>query len=233
MPIEANLKKNYHDLPVEFHSDYVKVKPYTMVGPSRSYALWEAVNYVCRGELSGCFVECGVWRGGQAMLAAFAFERHGRFPDFHLYDTFAGMSAPTDHDVRGSTGASAMKKWKASQTADHNEWSYAPLEDVKTNMASTGYPSDRIHYHVGMVEHTLPESIPDRIAILRLDTDWYESTKIEMELLFPRVSSGGILIIDDYGSWQGARTAVDEYLANNGINLYLFRDKGGRVAIVP
>lgn len=230
---KAALKRKYHDLPDEFHEDFLRVRPYTMVKAGRSYALWDAVNYVCRRNVPGCFVECGVWRGGQSMLAALAFLRNNRLPDLHLYDTFAGMAQPTEHDVRSSTGRPAIHKWSSTQTEDHNEWCYASLEDVKVNMASTGYPPDKIHYHVGKVEKTLLHSAPERISILRLDTDWYESTKVEMEILFPRLQSGGVLIIDDYGTWQGARKAVDEYLAAHNINLLLVRNGGGRVAVVP
>jgi O-methyltransferase len=232
--IGAVLRKKYHDVPSEFHDDYLKVRSATMVNAARSYALWEAVRYVCGRGIAGSYVECGVWKGGQSMLAALAFSRHDRYPYLELYDTFAGMSEPTERDIRSKDAKPALEQWAARQATDHNAWAYASLEEVKANMAGTGYPTEKIRYHVGMVEHTLMESLPERISILRLDTDWYESTKIEMEMLFPRISSGGVLIVDDYGYWQGAKTAVDEYLAREGVALYLARiDRTGRVAVVP
>lgn len=232
--LKERIQKKYYDLPEQFVDDFVRVKPFTMVRITRSYALWNAVNYISAAGIEGAFVECGVWRGGQSMLAALAFSRNNRQPDFHLYDTYSGMSAPTDLDVRASTGSAARAVWEERQTATHNEWSFAALDDVKNNMSSVNYPAERVNYHVGMVEDTLKGEVPEKIAICRLDTDWYESTKMEMEVLFPRISPGGILIVDDYGSWAGSRKAVDEYLTNNRINILLMRpDAGGRIAVIP
>ena len=75
----------------------------------------------------------------------------------------------------------------------------------------TGYPEEKIHFVQGRVEETIPASAPDSISLLRLDTDWYESTKHELVHLFPRLSPSGVIIIDDYGHWKGCRKAVDEY----------------------
>lgn len=222
------------DLPDEFRADLAKIAPFTMVRVARSFGLWSAVNYVCAAGIEGDFVECGVWRGGQSMLAALAFQRNGEQRDLHLYDTFAGMTEPGERDVRDDVEADARTRWRARQREDHNSWAYAPLPQVRRNMASTGYPDARIRYHVGPVEETLLEALPERIAILRLDTDWYESTRIEMEMLFPRIAPRGVLLIDDYGVWKGSRAAVDEYLRDKGIHLLLARlDVTGRIAIVP
>jgi hypothetical protein len=111
-------------------------------------------------------------------------------------------------------------------------WCDASLEIVRKALAITGYPSDKIHFIKGMVEQTTPHSAPDKIALLRLDTDWYKSTKHEMIHLFPRLSKGGVLVIDDYGHWQGSRKAIDEYLAENNVKLLLNRiDYTGRIAV--
>jgi hypothetical protein len=129
-------------------------------------------------------------------------------------------------------GQHARTTWSERQTASHNTWAYAGLKEVRTNIASTGYPTDRVHYIVGKVEETVPSSAPDSIAILRLDTDWYESTKHELEHLFPRLSKGGVLIIDDYGTYPGARKAVDEYISDRRLSLFLNRiDADARLAI--
>jgi hypothetical protein len=113
-------------------------------------------------------------------------------------------------------------------------WGYSPIEDVRRNLLGTGYPTDRLHFVKGKVEDTIPGETPEQIALLRLDTDWYGSTKHEMQHLYPLVAQGGVLIVDDYGHWQGARSAVDEYLATNGIHLLLNRtDASGRLAIKP
>jgi hypothetical protein len=113
-------------------------------------------------------------------------------------------------------------------------WCNASIEDVQANMARSSYPSQRIHLVKGPVESTIPGVAPDDIALLRLDTDWYESTRHELEHLFPRLVPGGVLIIDDYGHWQGARQAVDEYLAKSDVPILLNRvDYTGRIAVIP
>lgn len=108
------------------------------------------------------------------------------------------------------------------------------MGEVSSNLARTDYPSERTHLVKGRVEDTVPSEAPERIAVLRLDTDWYESTRHEMEQLFPRLPPGGVLILDDYGHWQGSRRAVDEYLAAEGLHLLLQRiDYTGRIATKP
>jgi len=204
-----------------------RVLPYTMTSPARIVAVCSAVRYVEANSIPGVFVECGVWKGGSSMAAALTFKTPR---PFFLFDTFEGMSAPTEHDRRAASGKSASE---TLQNADRSAsiWCYSPLDDVKRNISSTGYPDSHVTYVKGKVEDTVPGSAPGQIAILRLDTDWYESTRHELEHLYPRLSPGGVLIIDDYGYWTGARKAVDEYF---GGSVYLSRiDQTGRVAIKP
>ena len=157
--------------------------------------------------------------------------------DLWLYDTFEGMTDPTEEDIRARDGLSAAEKFDAARTAypqDRSDWFWAEasLEDVRANLSSTGYPDELINYVEGPVETTIPGTVPEQIALLRLDTDWYESTRHELEHLYPRLAVGGVLIIDDYGHWQGARRAVDEYLAATGARLFLSRiDYTGRLAV--
>ena len=112
-------------------------------------------------------------------------------------------------------------------------WAYAGLEDVQEGMAELDYPQDRIHYHRGMVEETIPDRAPETIAMLRLDTDWYESTRHELEHLYDRLSPGGVLILDDYGHWEGARLAAQEFMKEHGSRLALLPLGSGRIAIKP
>src|SRR5437773_5710167 len=99
-------------------------------------------------------------------------------------------------------------------------------------MAATGYPTAKLHFVQGMVEETIPATVPARIAILRLDTDWYQSTRHELEHLYPLVSHIGVLIVDDYGYWKGARKAVDEYFARAQTPMLLHRiDSAGRIGV--
>jgi len=205
------------------------VRPYTMTPVEKIAAMIDASRYVARMQIPGAIVECGVWRGGSTMAAALALREVNDLRDLYLFDTFAGMTTPTDNDIDYS-GTSAAGRYAASAAADHNEWCYASLEDVRANMASTGYPADKCHFVKGDVLETLPSGGPDQIAILRLDTDWYESTLHELKHFYPRLSPGGILIIDDYGYWQGCQKAVDEYFAERGPFLGRI-DSTGKIAV--
>lgn len=192
----------------------------------RNMALVDAVRYLVHGRVSGACVECGVWKGGSSMAIALTLmQEKDSSRDLYLFDTFEGMTPPTSVD-RAKDGKSAEELLAKTSLFR----CIAPLDEVRRNMAATGYPNERIHYIQGRVEDTIPAHAPQTpIALLRLDTDWYESTKHELLHLFPLVSKGGIVIIDDYGHWQGARKAVDEYL---GKCHYLHRiDYTGRLIV--
>ena len=218
-----------------FERIYRECAEYTVTSPERMYSLYAATEYLCRAGVEGDVVECGVFRGGSSKLVALTLSELGdETRQLYLYDTFTGMTEPTDLDRRLSDGSAAADTWKRHEHATHNDWAYAPLEAVQQVMWSTPYPKDSMHFVKGKVEETIPRVVPERIALLRLDTDWYESTYHEMVHLYPRLVSGGILIIDDYGSWAGARAAIDEYLTENGITLLLHRiDNEGRIAVKP
>jgi O-methyltransferase len=212
---------------------YRRVDDYTMTTPPRIYALARAVEYVAAREIPGAIVECGVWRGGSMMAAALTLLRLGVIDrDLYLFDTFMGMTPPSDEDVRGSGERAA--DLLAAEGPESDIWAIASLEDVRDAVLGVGYPVERIHFVKGPVEETLPARAPDEIALLRLDTDWYASTKHELVHLYPRLARGGVLILDDYGYWQGARRAVDEYLSERNVPLLLNRiDNTGRLALKP
>jgi hypothetical protein len=137
------------------------------------------------------------------------------------------MTAPGLHD-----GEAEKKEWEEKKiTAEKNNWCLATIEDVTANMKRTNYPSERIRLVKGKVEDTIPGTRPPAIALLRLDTDWYASTKHELTHLFPLVEKKGILIIDDYGAWQGARKATDEYFKSVPGNFLGRIDYTGRMVI--
>ncbi len=199
-----------------------RVEPYTMTSLDRRASLIGAVDHVVRHRIAGAIVECGVWRGGSMMAAALALSARGDTArDLYLYDTFEGMNAPTDVDrsVSGESARSQLDRTARGQGV----WCEAGLDDVRANLGATGYPPERLHFVEGPVETTIPGTLPDSIALLRLDTDWYESTRHELQHLYPRLVRHGILIIDDYGHWQGARRAVDEYFAASAEPVFLHR----------
>ncbi|MCW2967339.1 MAG: hypothetical protein JWM71_1111 [Solirubrobacteraceae bacterium] len=212
--------------------------PHTMTGEARILALVDAVRHVVRREVPGDLAECGVWRGGSVLAMILTLQELGvQDRNIHLYDTFEGMTAPTEHDV-SPLDPPASETWEQSQEGGERAWSelFAPevfnFDDVRRTVLGTGYPEDRIHFVKGPVEETLPAHAPERLALLRLDTDWYESTKAEMDHLYPRLADGGVLIVDDYGHWEGARRAVEEHFDAHGDPLLLSRiDYTGRIGI--
>jgi O-methyltransferase len=225
------------EYPPDFGSEHIsiieRVRPYTMTSFERLYALIEAVHYITRRAIPGSIVECGVWRGGSMMASALTLQGLGCSDrDLYLFDTFEGMPKPDAVDINYK-GLPAMATFREHQTSDDGSaFCHATLPDVQAAMASTGYDPLRVHFIKGKVENTIPLKSPDTIALLRLDTDWYHSTKHELEHLFPRLSLGGILIIDDYGHWRGARKATDEYLAQHAPSLFLNRiDYTGRLSV--
>lgn len=165
------------------------------------------------------------------MAVARTLLEEGDIRDLYLFDTYAGMTAPTEHDV-DHEGLAAQVQYDERAAADHTEWCFASLEDVRANLLSTGYPEDRLHFIKGDVLQTIPQETIGEIALLRLDTDWYESTLHELKHLYPRLRVGGILIIDDFGYWQGCRKAVEEYFGKTGPFLALI-DQTGRLAVKP
>jgi len=201
-----------------------------MTSSEKLFALIIATRHVADHGIPGSIVECGVWRGGSMQAVARTLRaRCVTDRDLHLFDTFKGMPAPTDRD-RSPRGKRASKVL-ASRPRTGKVWAVAGLEDAQAGMAETGYPAERVHFHVGLVEETIPGQAPDRIAILRLDTDWYESTRHELDHLYDRVPAGGVLIFDDYDYWQGARGAIDEFLARTGARLLLVPMGSGRITV--
>lgn len=215
------------DMEDDFKSFYVTCKPYTLTSVERLYALYQAVKYGLGLRISGDFVECGVWKGGSAMMAALTLMRYGGTDKkIFLYDTFEGMSRPSARDKQASTGFPAFDTWEGKHRC------FASLENARGNILSTGYPPQNIVFIKGKVEDTIPKTLPERISLLRLDTDWYDSTYHELVHLFPRLSDNGVVILDDYGHWTGAREAADKYFAQHKITILLNRiDYTGRLGI--
>jgi O-methyltransferase len=208
------------------------VRPWTMTSNEKLFALVVAVRYVVDHGVRGDIVECGVWRGGSMQAIARILAARGVTDrELHLFDTFEGMPPPTQEDVR--QGGPPAAELLATRPRTAKVWAIADLEDVRAGMTQIPYPANRVHYHQGLVEETIPDGAPEQIALLRLDTDWYASTKHELEHLYERVPSGGVVIIDDYDYWEGSRKAVDEFVAGTGARLLLAPMGSGRIAIKP
>jgi hypothetical protein len=236
--------RRHREFPSDFDPDtrdvHRRVEKFTLVSPERTHALCSSIAYLEHFGIPGDIVECGVWKGGSMMAAAIVLNRldsHGR--DLWLYDTYEGLPAPGEMDV-DALGNSASEQMRTrspnllpTRQDGQEHFAYASLDDVRRNMGTVAYAAGEVHFVKGLVEQTIPESVPDQIALLRLDTDFYSSTKHELEHLVPRMAPGGVLIVDDYGTWLGAQRAVDEFLAESGLPLYLCRiDTTARLAVV-
>lgn len=219
---EIKLDTDFPDavLEPEFLTAWEKVKPFTMTSRARGYALWQAVHHVLDQDIRGALVECGVWRGGSAMLMILAIQAKmatgARPRNVVLFDTFDGMTepGPQDQDLQGSTAAELMQGSKGQRVAELVQ-ARASLDEVRAAVAATGYDMRLVRLVAGDVRSTLHEVNTLGLALLRLDTDFYDSTMTELQVLYPRLAEGGLLIVDDYGHWQGCRKAVDAYFNEN------------------
>ncbi len=230
------------EFPPDFGPDELEIiraaQPFCMTSPERTYALCKATEYIVRHNIVGDIVECGVWRGGSMMAVALTLVRLGdQTRHFYLYDTFEGMPPPSNHDVtfRGQSAKEMLGKedLNKSEAYQAGVWAYASLEEARTNLHSTGYDQAKFHFIKGKVQDTIPDQAPSTISLLRMDTDWYDSTRHEMTHLFPRISPGGVIIVDDYGHWGGVKEAVDEYLQDTQSRLLLNRiDYAARIGVV-
>lgn len=213
-----------------------EVAPYTMTTPGAIIVLAHAVRHVVSCGLSGAMVECGVWKGGSMLAIAKTLLDLGRPDvDLYLFDTFEGMPPPMEKDVLW-TGDTAEALLAREQNQDTSMiWARASLGQVQEALETVPFPVSKLHFVEGRIEETIPDKAPKEISLLRLDTDWYESTKHELTHLYPRLVRGGILMIDDYGWWRGAQEATDEYFDNNPPTPFLVRidDGGCRIAIKP
>ena len=187
---------------------YKKYHAFTMVGWSGLHTAWRAVRHIEDADIQGDIVECGVWKAGCTAIMAEALSRTKRH--FWLYDTFEGMSVPGENDYSLFTNIKAADLYEDFK----GDWSVGTEEGVMHVLAMTGKPEKNFKLVKGKVEDTIPATMPSKVALLRLDTDWYESTKHELTHLYPKLVNGGILIVDDYGAWAGSKQAVDEFFAD-------------------
>lgn len=226
------------DLPPDYDEEFLPIfhasREATMTSSSRMYALYKAVQYIIDTGIPGDFVECGTWRGGSVMIMALTLlQRNITDRVIHLFDTFEGMPPPSEQDV-SVLGERATDLLATQDRKDaRSVWCMAELDLVRHTVLGTGYPESMFRFVKGRVQDTLPEAAPDHIALLRLDTDWYDSTRHELEVLYPRLSGNGVLIIDDYGHWKGSRKATDEYFQTHPGILLNRIDYTGRIGTKP
>ncbi|MBK8981772.1 MAG: class I SAM-dependent methyltransferase [Ignavibacteria bacterium] len=230
--LSVEMDQMFPDVEKEFIELKEKCQKFTMTTVESLYYTYRSVKHVIENNIPGDFIECGVWKGGNTMMAALTLMKlKNTDRKIYLYDTFEGMSAPTEKDI-SYKDEDAKIEWSQSQKDSHNEWCYSSLDEVKQNLYSTGYPKDKLVFVKGKVEDSIPGTLPGEIAILRLDTDWFESTYHELIHLYPLLTKNGFLIVDDYGYWKGAREAVDKYFKDNNVKIFMNRlDNSARAGI--
>jgi len=181
---------------------------------------FNVIDYILDYNIEGALVECGVQTGKIEKIWINGLKRRNiKSRDIYMYDTFAGLTEPSERDVGISNGMSSQdvfREWNRHNVNDVNTWCYCPLGKVMSDLYQLDYSSERLHFIKGDVRETLLDenNIPKKIAILRLDTDWYDSSKIELETMFKYLVPGGVLILDDYGYWKGQKDATDEFFKN-------------------
>lgn len=222
-----------YDMEINFKEIYDKTNNFTMASLNQNYTMYKATEYVINNNIPGDIIECGVWKGGNMMISAYTLLKLRNVErNLYLFDTYEGMSKPSKKDIRLYDNKPASEISKIYEKNDFEKWDYASLEEVKRNLYSTNYPQEKILFIKGKVEDTIPKTIPEKISILRLDTDFYESTYHELVHLYPKLSINGVLIIDDYGYWKGQKEAVDQYFKEHNIHHFLIRlGDQGRMAI--
>jgi hypothetical protein len=187
---------------------YNIVKDYSMTSVERINKLFDCLEYIRINQIDGDIVECGVWKGGNILGIAEYLSFYKINKKVWLYDTFQGMSEPekVDVDLNGNTAKNILEQVKC----------YSPLEQVENVLKESSFDYGNFNFIIGDVCDTLNnhKNIPTKISLLRLDTDWYKSTKKELDILYPILVKDGVLIVDDYGHWEGCRKAVDEYFIN-------------------
>jgi hypothetical protein len=198
------------------------VKPYTMTSLERLYDLYKSVEFLVKAKVPGDMLECGVWRGGSMMLVAKTLLALGETSRaLYLLDTYEGHPKPDAEEDVDLWGNRAVHEWvKHRHTDETSGWANVSVDEVRRNLESTGYPMDKVVLIKGMVEKTAAIVPAAALAMVRLDTDWYESAKVGLETYWPRLSPRGVLVVDDYGHYKGQRKAVDEYFAQNPVLLH-------------
>ena len=211
-----------------------RVADSTMVPIRRLITLYQQVRYCEEAAIPGSFVECGVWKGGSVGLMALANLQHGRQRrPLHLFDAFQDICEP-DAKVDGSRALDDVRRFAPGGgtggtlqplTGFYDQFGGPGTLDGNRELLERriGYDPAMIHYHVGWFQDTVPRDAAacGEIALLRLDGDWHASTKICLEHLYERVVPRGVVIIDDYGTYEGCRKAVDDYLSMKGIKVLL------------
>jgi hypothetical protein len=218
----------YKDVTAEEKCALIEASQITLATSKTIVQLIQTVRYVIDNSIPEDLVECGVFQGGNAVVMIRTLLNAGVTDrTIYLYDTFEGFWMREKIDYEYGMGP-ALDTWrqfkrKGDSTVDNSDWLRFPIEKASSRVLGMGYPEQKVIFVKGMVEDTIPNVAPQQIALLRLDTVFYRSTKHELIHLYLKLSGNGVLIIDDYGALDGARVAADEYFKENNVPFYLNR----------
>lgn len=191
--LRKRLDRSRHSLKEPYYSAF----PYTQVHSIRQENLIRLAGLIEERDIPGAVLECGVLDGGTAALMAYATSVSAR--DVHLFDSWSGLPDVTDKD------GTASKKWAGDVVGSPRR--------VVSVMRKLDVAVGRIHFHQGWFDQTFATANIDKIALLHIDADFYESVRLSLETWFPKLSVGGFVQIDDYSAFAGCRRAVDEFCA--------------------
>jgi O-methyltransferase len=212
------------------------VRDHSMLGRVRVRVLYELIRHCLAAEIPGDFVECGVWKGGAVGVMALAnIDAGAPLRRLHLFDAFDDICEPDPlldgddalEEVRRITGRTDLAGRLVPLDGIYKHMGGPGTVEICRDLLThrCGYPDDLLSFHVGWFQDTVPKSIedgtPDAIALLRLDGDFYASTRVCLDGLFDRVSPGGVVVIDDYGAYEGCRRAVHDFLDHRGLRPFL------------
>ncbi|MGO8682732.1 MAG: TylF/MycF/NovP-related O-methyltransferase [Limisphaerales bacterium] len=194
-----------------------QIRRYTLTNPTRCRTLWDQCKKVLDANVVGSFVECGVWRGGSSATMGLAIRHSGQTRDLHLFDSFEGLPEPTEKDGSLAKEYCGGRASGELRSVSHCKIGLQEVQDFL--LGRLRLDASKVHFHEGWFQNTVPMIAPKLgpIALLRLDGDWYESTRICLEHLYPLLSPGGIVVLDDYFDWIGCKKATDEYRVKNNI----------------
>lgn len=208
-------------LPSQFGGLYEQIKPYSMMSYGRLRGIYRGICEVIENKVPGDFVECGTARGGCAALMGLSCRARGEARNLWIYDTFEGLPPPSEDDPDYE-----LAKAREGECRGEYDEVRGLLERLKI--------LEGVQMVKGLFQDTVPVTEVKQISLLHLDGDWYDSTMVCLEHLYDKVSPGGVIQIDDYGHWAGARKALHEFLDARGIEVSLrYLDYTGRQFVKP
>ena len=209
----------------------LSIRKFTMLSNSRLVSLADQVAHCNLAGIDGALVECGVWKGGAVALMAEVCKATGNIDrDLHLFDAFTDICAP-DPELDGAKAVAEAKGFHKTSSGNQQPMTgfydrfggHGTIQACREVIGRTGYPESRIHFHKGWFKDTVFIAETGPIAILRLDGDWYESTRVCLDALYDKVVPGGFIIFDDYLTYEGCKAAVDDFMTERGITSFLHR----------